>query len=226
MRALATKHPRYGYRRVRRLLERVGWKIGVGKAQRLWRREGLRVPEKRRKRRRLGDSANGSQRRQATAPNEVWAYDFVMDENVGLPGIIDYLNLWSNESDRVGNLLIIRYEDMRIDPAAVLSRVMEFVNGEPAKRDAIDDAVEYASVENMRKLEEKSTFWLAGSRMRPGKKGDPNSYKVRRAKVGGYTDYFSEDEIAKIDALVAETLSSDYGYDAPPEPDTRATAQG
>lgn len=79
MRALATKHPRYGYRRVRRLLVRAGWTLGLGRAQRLWRREGLRVPQKRRKRRRLGISANGSQRRQATKRNEVWAYDFVMD---------------------------------------------------------------------------------------------------------------------------------------------------
>lgn len=157
---------------------------------------------------------------------EVSAYDFVMDENVGLPGIIDYLNLWSRESDRVENLLIIRYEDMRADPAAVLSRVMEFMNDAPAKREAIDEAVEYASVENMRKLEEKSTFWLAGSRMRPGKKGDPNSYKVRRAKVGGYKDYFSDEEIARIDGLVAETLASDFGYDAPPDPQGRADAAG
>ena len=79
MRALATKHPRYGYRRVRRLLVRAGWSLGLGRAQRLWRREGLRVPQRRRKRRRLGISANGSQRRQASARNEVWAYDFVMD---------------------------------------------------------------------------------------------------------------------------------------------------
>jgi hypothetical protein len=142
-----------------------------------------------------------------------------MDEHVGLPGVIDYLNLWAREADRVENLLVVRYEDMRADPAAVLTRVMEFMNDAPAKKDAIEASVEYASVENMRKLEEKSVFWLAGSRMKPGKKGDPNSYKVRRAKVGGYKDYFSDDEVEQIDALVAGTLSPTFGYDAPPEPD-------
>ena len=60
---------------------------------------------------------------------EVSAYDFVMDENVGLPGIIDYLNLWDRESDRIQDLLIVRYEDMRSDPAAVLEGVMAFING-------------------------------------------------------------------------------------------------
>jgi hypothetical protein len=152
----------------------------------------------------------------------VSAWDFVMDENVGLPGVIDYLNLWAREAEHVEDLLVVRYEDMRADPGAVLSRVMEFMNEAPARPEAISQAVEYASVENMRKLEEKSVFWLAGSRMKPGKKGDPNSYKVRRAKVGGYKDYFSDEEVTRIDALVATTLSPTFGYEAPPEPDRAA----
>jgi len=147
---------------------------------------------------------------------DVSAFDFVMDENVGLPAIIAYLNLWAREADRVKDLLVVRYEDMRRDPDEALRRVMEFMNGVPADPDAIAEAVEYSSVENMRKLEEKSVFWLAGSRMKPGKKGDPNSYKVRRAKVGGYKDYFTDAEAAQIDELVAKQLSPTFGYDALP----------
>jgi transposase InsO family protein len=45
----------------------------------LWREEGLKVPQKQRKKRRLGTSDQGSQRQRASAPNEVWSYDFVMD---------------------------------------------------------------------------------------------------------------------------------------------------
>ena len=153
---------------------------------------------------------------------DVPAWDFVMDENVGLPGIIDYLNLWAREAEHVEDLLIVRYEDMRSDTAAVLERVMEFINGTEANEDAVASAVEYSSVENMRKLEEKNVYWLAGGRMKPGKKGDPNTYKVRRAKVGGYKDYFSDDEVAKIDDLVADTLSPSYGYERPPSPDQAA----
>jgi hypothetical protein len=153
---------------------------------------------------------------------EVSAYDFVMDPNCGLPDIIGYLNLWARESERVENLLIVRYEDMRADPADALRRVMEFVNGKVADAAAIDGAVEYSSVENMRKLEEKNVFWLAGGRMKPGKKGDPNTYKVRRAKVGGYRDYFDDAQAAEIDEFVAKELAPDFGYEAPPEPDQAA----
>jgi hypothetical protein len=153
---------------------------------------------------------------------EVSAYDFVMDPNCGLPDIIAYLNLWAREAERVEKLLIVRYEDMRSDPNKALRRVMEFINEDSTDSSAVDGAVEYSSVENMRKLEEKNVFWLAGGRMKPGKKGDPNTYKVRRAKVDGYRDYFDDAERAEIDRLVSDDLSPTYGYEAPPEPDRKA----
>ena len=106
---------------------------------------------------------------------DVSAYEFVMDPNCGLPDIIAYLNLWAREAERVESLLIVRYEDMRSDPNKTLRRVMEFINDASADASAVDGAVEYSSVENMRKLEEKNVFWLAGGRMKPGKKGDPNT---------------------------------------------------
>jgi len=155
---------------------------------------------------------------------EVSAYDFVMDPDCGLPDIIEYLNLWAREAEHVEKLLIVRYEDMRSDANKAFRRVMEFINEDAADSSAVDGAVEYSSVENMRKLEEKNVFWLAGGRMKPGKKGDPNTYKVRRAKVDGYRDYFDDAERAEIDRLVSHDLSVTYGYEAPPEPDRVATA--
>ena len=50
------------------------------RAQRLWRLEGLKVPRRQRKLRRMGGSENGAQRRRATRINEVWSYDFVFDQ--------------------------------------------------------------------------------------------------------------------------------------------------
>jgi len=144
----------------------------------------------------------------------VSAYDFVMNPDCGLPDIIAFLNLWAREAGQVEDLLIVRYEDMRSDTEATLRRVMEFINASPPDAEAVSGAVEYSSVENMRKLEEQNVFWLAGGRMKPGKKGDPNTYKVRRAKVGGYRDYFDAAQAAEIDEYVAKELSPAFGYDA------------
>ena len=78
---LVKQHPRYGYRRITRLLRRDGWDVNPKRIYRLWRREGLRVPQKQRKRRRLGSSVNGVVRRRADRPNHVWCYDFVKDQS-------------------------------------------------------------------------------------------------------------------------------------------------
>jgi putative transposase len=76
---LARKNPRYGYRRVWALLRAEGWRVNRKRVHRLWREQGLKVPQKRRKKRRLGASANGCVRRRAERPGQVWAWDFVHD---------------------------------------------------------------------------------------------------------------------------------------------------
>ena len=80
MKQLARKHPRYGYRRIGALLRAEGWTVNRKRVHRLWRKEGHKVPVRQRKRRRLGNSGNGTQLRRATHRNEVWSYDFVMDQ--------------------------------------------------------------------------------------------------------------------------------------------------
>jgi len=76
---LAKEHVRYGYRRITALLKREGWRVNVKRVYRLWRKEGLKVPQKKRKKRRLGVRQNGCDRRGATHKNDVWAWDFVFD---------------------------------------------------------------------------------------------------------------------------------------------------
>lgn len=80
MRALAGKHPRYGYRRVHALLVREGWRVNRKRVHRLWREEGLKVLRRQRKRRRLGTSENGCTRKKAEHRNHVWSYDFTLDQ--------------------------------------------------------------------------------------------------------------------------------------------------
>ena len=71
IRALARENPRYGYRRIRALLVREGWSVNLKRVHRLWRREGLKVPQARRKRRRLGHSENSCTRRRAERPDHM-----------------------------------------------------------------------------------------------------------------------------------------------------------
>ena len=79
LRRFAKRHPRWGYRRAHAVLIREGHQVNRKKIQRLWREEGLRVPPKRRKRRRLGDSSTPADRLTATRPDHVWALDYQFD---------------------------------------------------------------------------------------------------------------------------------------------------
>ena len=74
MLALSGENPRYGYRRVWALLKREGWPVNKKRVHRLWREEGLRAPEKQRKRRRPpGHSENGCARKRAEYKDHVWS---------------------------------------------------------------------------------------------------------------------------------------------------------
>ena len=159
-------------------------------------------------------------------------YDFVMHEGGGLPKIIAFMNLWAREMDRIDALELVRYEDMRAAPRDVLTRLAGFL-GVPASDAQIADAVAYSSYDNMQKMEAGAGFRMSGGRMMPGDRGNPDSYKVRRGKVGGYRDYFDDAQIAAIDRLVRDTLDPVYGYGAttgrattPPPRPARSSARG
>src|SRR5262249_11014076 len=76
---LVRKHPRFGYRRIWALLRREGWRVNRKRVHRLWRQQGLKVPRKQRKKRRLGSSANSCVRRPPEYKDHVWAWDFLHD---------------------------------------------------------------------------------------------------------------------------------------------------
>ncbi|MFZ0377827.1 MAG: IS3 family transposase [Solirubrobacteraceae bacterium] len=80
LREISAERPRWGYRRAHHRLREEGWEVNRKRVQRLWREEGLRVPVRRRKRRRLGDSTVPAERLRAERPNHVWALDFQHDQ--------------------------------------------------------------------------------------------------------------------------------------------------
>lgn len=82
MRQLVVQRPRFGYRRIGALLRAEAWPASDTRVYRLWRREGLKVPRKKRKRRSLGMSANSCQQRRAEHQDHVWCWDFVFDRTV------------------------------------------------------------------------------------------------------------------------------------------------
>jgi hypothetical protein len=142
---------------------------------------------------------------------DVSLYDFVMRPQSGLPKVIEFMNGWGGELDRIKDLMVVRYEDLRAGPDDVLARILDFV-GTPGSPEEMAEAVRFASVENMRQLEQKRVFWLSGRRMLAKDRNNLDTYKVRRAKVGGYRDDFTPAQLEAIDTLVNTRLLPVFGY--------------
>lgn len=81
--ALASQYGRYGYRRITAKLQALGWDVSHARVERIWRREGLKVPPKQVKRPRLHLADGSAVRLRAERKDHVWAYDFVADRTHG-----------------------------------------------------------------------------------------------------------------------------------------------
>ena len=136
-------------------------------------------------------------------------WDFVRHSDIGLPFLIDYLNTWKRNIGELENAMIVRYEDLRSDTAETLKKVTVLM-GEDFSDDEIAEAVSFGSFDNLRKLETSGFFRRGG--MRLVNANDPETFKVRRGKVGGYGDYFTEAQTAELEALMMERLSPTFGY--------------
>jgi len=137
-------------------------------------------------------------------------WDFVLDEQAGVPRIVDYFNGWARAIPELEDLLVVRYEDMRTDPGAVLAKILDFT-GTAVSAEQVEEAVQFAAYDNMKKMEQDKFFKGSGARVKPGDKDNPQSFKVRKAKVGGYRDYFTDEQCDQLQQMV-DQLDPIFGY--------------
>lgn len=119
---------------------------------------------------------------------------FIKDRNFGIEHIVNFMNYILLNKNIFGDFLLVRYEDLMEDAHSEMLKILHFFDANPnINANDVKDAVHYAEFENMKRMERGDAF--TSNRLRPGNKNDPDSYKVRRGKIGGYRDYLSPDEI-------------------------------
>ncbi len=136
-------------------------------------------------------------------------HDFLHEDAGSVASILAYYNTWARQRTVPRALHLVRYEDLHADPHTELRSIMSFIGVVDVSDATIDKAVEAARFERMRELEQSDA--LGSYRLKPVDPDDEESYKTRRGKAGGYVDYFDGDELAWLDARVAE-LDPWYGY--------------
>jgi hypothetical protein len=143
-----------------------------------------------------------------------------LDEPVGsFDTLIRYYNLWSELGAREGNLLVVRYEAMRADPARELRRVLDFIGLRDVSDAVIEDAVSFGAFDHMREMEKQGR--IQTKQMLPGNPDDEESFKTRKGRVGGYVDYLDAGQIASLERRMRDSLSTFY-LDAVGTPGPRA----
>ncbi len=135
---------------------------------------------------------------------------FIFMDECGLPEIIRYMNIWAGEFSKLDNAVLIRYEDMKKDPLQSLSTALKFTGSDCTTNEA-QKAVEQSSFDRMKNME--SSDANASSRLSTKAKGDPNAFKVRKGKVGGYKDYFDATTVRRLEQYCDLNLAIFYGYD-------------
>jgi hypothetical protein len=128
----------------------------------------------------------------------------------GIDRVIAFMNRWAGQRSVPGRFTLLRYEDMHADRLGVLRSAVDFF-GIPGVTDhALAAAVERGSFERMREIE--ASGLLDDQRMRPRDPGDPDSYKVRRGRIGGHEDELTGEQIQFIEARIRQSLSPMFWY--------------
>jgi len=151
-------------------------------------------------------------RRDPNAPVELRqknVSEMLRDKRFGVRAIVNTMNDWIDEFSGRNNFTLIRYEALRASPAEHFRDLLAMLGESMPDTAMFQQALEFSRFENMQKLEAAGAF--DSKILHPGDVRDPESFKVRRGKVGGYREYLSlEDQQYAANALAQ--LDPRFGY--------------
>src|SRR6266581_3234500 len=137
--------------------------------------------------------------------------EMLRDRRFGVRAIINAMNDWINEFSGRDNFTLVRYEALRSSPGEHFRDLLAVLGEAAPDAPIFQEALDFSRFDNMQKLEAAGAF--DSNILHPGDVRDPESFKVRRGKVGGYREYLSlEDQKYAADALMK--LDPRFGYNS------------
>ena len=135
--------------------------------------------------------------------------EILRDEKFGMRAIVDTMNNWLNEFSHRDNFTLVRYEALRASPEERFRDLLAHLGESSPDPSIFQQALEFSRFENMQKLEAAGAF--DSNILHPGDVRDPESFKVRRGKVGGYREYLSAEDQKFAEAALTK-LDRRFGY--------------
>lgn len=151
-------------------------------------------------------------RRTKETPDELKqksATELLRDSAFGIRSMIEVMNCWLAEWSARPDFLLLRYETLRQEPAPGFRALLQLLGERPVQEDAFAHALRFSDFGHMKKMEDAGAF--ESKILRAGDTRDPESFKVRRGKIGGFEDYLAPDDQAYA-AAALQKLDLRFGY--------------
>lgn len=136
-------------------------------------------------------------------------------DEYGIDAIVNYMNAWFRGRDQFKSFMSVSYENLTVTPHEVVRRILEFMDID-CSDEVLHKAVDYATFGNMKKIEASSEGNLIqkyhGTFGERHQDKDPESFRVRKGKIGGYVDYLGEADIEYVNERV-KCLDEFFYYD-------------
>jgi hypothetical protein len=134
--------------------------------------------------------------------------DMVHDNRYGLDAFVSYYQQWYHYKSRLADLLLVRYEDHRANPAQIVRDTAAFLGVTGLTEALLEDIVHFSSFENMKQMQQsgKSNLYPGGSH------SSQKGVKTRKGKVGGYKHVLDAETVRYIDQVVTQQLPDFFGY--------------
>jgi hypothetical protein len=128
--------------------------------------------------------------------------EVLRDRKHGIASMVEIMNGWLEEWSGKPNFLLVHYEDLQRAPEESFLELLKFLGEQEPDAAALAHALEFSRFGNMKKMEAAGAF--ASKILQATNAADPESFKVRRGKVGGFTDYLTGDDLVYANEAMAK----------------------
>ena len=135
--------------------------------------------------------------------------DLLRDPVFGIGLIIHTMNEWLTEFAWRSDCVLVRYEDLHAAADEQFRRVLAAVGETDPQTHHFESALGFSRFGNMRKME--ASLEYDRQLLQPADVNDPESYKIRRGKIGGYVDYLDPSDVEYANQVMS-ALDRRFGY--------------
>lgn len=128
--------------------------------------------------------------------------EFIQNDTFGIRKLLAFYQSWYQFQHIPKSFTVIKYEDLHLQPVQTLSKVLEIMRFPTPTPEVLERAIEWGRFENMQKLEQSDYF--KHESLRPKNPQDPDSFKVREGKIGGYKAHLTPEDLDVINKAIEE----------------------